>query len=715
MSRRMSIVHQTAQTDCAAACLAMICRYHGIFASLSSARERLDPGRDGVSARGLRDTSRDMGLECRAIRVEPADVAAGRERLPLPFVAHLKRQHYVVVERITRRGVRVIDPAVGRRTLSTGQFGQESSGLVLLFAATGQEPAMAADTSAERLVLLPLVRDFRGRLALAGLASLALVVLGLTVPWATAVVTDRLAAGGHPHPSWLILAAAFAGATGVLALLRSLLLAALQRGLATQLSASAVTAMFTRTYRFFDRRTVGDLVGRLVSVVAVRELLGTVLLGTVLDTLLTVGYLAVLLALSPALAVTALVVFTLTLVCVGVLACRSVTLRREELIVGAEADTMIVDALRGAATLRCAAAEEQLATDWLSKLGVRYQVAWHRARLSAGMDGLLATVRVGGPILFLIVAALDATSPGVAIGLSAVASALLAPLSTISTQVAIASELRPLVERLADVERCPAERVGGRDPGRLRGEIEFRDLGFRYDARSPFVFRGVNAHIPPGAKVGVLGASGCGKSTLASLLSGLHDPTEGAVLLDGYDLSELDLKAVRRQLGVVLQDTWLGGTTIRESLTSGRDGITEHDLYLAAHRAGVLDDINAMPLGFDTPLGDGGSGVSVGQRQRLALARALVARPALLILDEATSALDVTTEASVEQHLRDLRMTRIVIAHRLSTVADADLLLVLADGQLIEAGKPDELAARQGAYARMLAVSAGQERQSVAL
>ncbi|MDI5940280.1 ATP-binding cassette domain-containing protein, partial [Micromonospora sp. DH15] len=241
----------------------------------------------------------------------------------------------------------------------------------------------------------------------------------------------------------------------------------------------------------------------------------------------------------------------------------------------------------------------------------------------------------------------------------------------------------------------------GRPAPALIGLVTLTGVGFRYDRRSPWALRGVTAVFRPGEKVAVVGGSGSGKSTLVGLLTGLYAPTEGQIRFDGVDLTTLELASVRRQIGVVLQETYVGAGTLREALTLSRPDASDAAIARAIRLAALHDDVAALPMGLQTRLGDGGAGLSGGQRQRVALARALLAEPALLILDEATSALDTVTEAAVEAGLRALPMTRVVIAHRLSTVADADLVLVLDGGRLVECGPPGVLLAAGGAFARL--------------
>jgi ABC-type bacteriocin/lantibiotic exporter with double-glycine peptidase domain len=221
------------------------------------------------------------------------------------------------------------------------------------------------------------------------------------------------------------------------------------------------------------------------------------------------------------------------------------------------------------------------------------------------------------------------------------------------------------------------------------------------------VVRDVSVRIEPGQFVAIVGRSGAGKSTLASLLLGLYLPSSGRVLFDGADLAELDLHSVRNQLGVVPQEPAFFGSTLRANIALGDPAAPLEPVIEAARQAQLHEDVMAMPMGYDTPMVDRGASLSGGQRQRLALARALLRNPAVLLLDEATSHLDAITERRVQQALAAQRCTRIVIAHRLSTVLNADLILVMDDGQLVEAGRHEALLARGGVYAELVRAQMG--------
>jgi ABC-type bacteriocin/lantibiotic exporter with double-glycine peptidase domain len=214
----------------------------------------------------------------------------------------------------------------------------------------------------------------------------------------------------------------------------------------------------------------------------------------------------------------------------------------------------------------------------------------------------------------------------------------------------------------------------------------------------------VSIHIQPGQKVALVGKTGSGKSTLGKLLIGLITPTSGDILFDGIALQKLNYQEVRRQFGVVLQDVFIFSGSVRENISFNDPQMDMARIVSAAQAAAIHDDIQKMPMGYETLLSEGGSVFSGGQRQRLALARALANHPALLLLDEATSALDVTTERAVEQNLQRLSCTQLVIAHRLSTVRNADLILVLDQGRVVEQGTHQQLLRRRGFYAQLIKI-----------
>jgi ABC-type bacteriocin/lantibiotic exporter with double-glycine peptidase domain len=260
----------------------------------------------------------------------------------------------------------------------------------------------------------------------------------------------------------------------------------------------------------------------------------------------------------------------------------------------------------------------------------------------------------------------------------------------------------PMFEQIKPVlDEPPEVRTGSAQPGTLSGAIEAQGVSFRYADDGPLVLDDVSFKVRPGEFVAIVGASGCGKSTLLRLLIGFDRPVSGSVLYDGQDLAALDQAAVRRQCGVVLQNAQPFTGSILDCIR-GNETFTVEEAWQAAAMAGLADDITSMPMGMHTVISDGGGAISGGQRQRLMIAAALIRRPRVLFLDEATSALDNGTQRIVIESTRALRTTRIVIAHRLSTVMDADRVIVMAEGRVVQQGAPADLLADAGGLFREL-------------
>jgi ATP-binding cassette, subfamily B, bacterial len=355
--------------------------------------------------------------------------------------------------------------------------------------------------------------------------------------------------------------------------------------------------------------------------------------------------------------------------------------------------------------VKAAGAEDVVQARWERLHEQRLAALLRTSRTAALAEAVGGAVRVAGPLVVLLAAVALAGGGGAGhvVGLSALATAALVPLGALAGHLQAFHEIETVVEHLGDLAGAPAEQAPARPAAPpLRGELTARDLGFRHTHRSPWAVRHVDVAVPAGGKLGVVGPSGSGKSTLVKLLAGLYPATEGAVRFDGHDVRALDLRSVRRRLGVVLQDPFLLDGTIAENIALRRPEASRAEVVAAAELAAVHDDIAALPLGYETALTNGGGELSGGQCQRIALARALLDRPAVLILDEATSHLDSATEARIERNLDGLGLTRIVIAHRLSTVRDADQILVLEGGCVAEAGTHAELAERGGRYAAMI-------------
>jgi ATP-binding cassette subfamily B protein len=703
--RRLEHVQQLGAADCGAACLAMVLHYHGRPTPLDELVDAIGTEREGVSALGILRAARSHGLRGRGVKVEDLD---DLELVPRGAILHWEFNHFVVFDRRDRHGVHILDPAHGRRRIPLAEFDRSFTGVALLL-----EPSEAFEPSARRQ---PLLRRYLGQIldypalwSRALLMSVLVQLLALGLPLMTTVLVDRIIP--RRDLDLLLVLGAGVGMMVVFgfvsSLVRANLLVQLRTLLDAKLTVGFLDHLIDLPFAFFQRRSTGDLMLRLGSNAIVREILTSGAMSAVLDGTLVGLYLVMIFAVSPLMGAVVLALAGVQLVLYFATRKAQRELMSESLAAQAKTSGYEVEMLGGIETLKSMGAEYRAVERWSNLFVDSLNVALRRGRLDALVSSLLGAFATAAPLVILATGTklvLDGTlGLGGMLGLSALGAGFLGPLNALVGVSLKFQTLGSYLERIEDVMRSEPEQ----DPSavdrapKLSGRIRAEAITFGYSPSLPPAVCEVTVDVAPGQFVAVVGSSGAGKSTLAKLLVGLHTPQQGRVLYDGRDLAGLDLRSVREQLGVVTQRADLFGMSIRDNIALGQPEMTLDAVIDAAKRAAIHDAIEALPMGYETILADGGTSLSGGQRQRLALARALAGKPAIVLLDEATSNLDSVTEAAIQSTLAALECTRIVIAHRLSTVIDADLILVMDQGRVVATGTHAELLERSSAYRRL--------------
>jgi HlyB family type I secretion system ABC transporter len=693
--------------ECGAACLAMILSYYGRETRVAECRECIGAGRDGVSARTIVNTARSFGLRVKALSLEVASF----KDIPLPAIVHWDFNHFVVVETWKAKQVVIVDPALGRRHLSVDEFANSFTGVVLTF-----EPGngFAAGHGAPGLSwksYLSYVLSHRPGLLIQVLgASLFLQVFGLVLPIFTLLLVDDVL---PLHISSVMAILGLGLLMMVLAqLVTSYLRAVLLLSLQTHLDAHVVLNFFEHLlslpFRFFQQRASGDLLMRLSSFTTIRETLTTQTMSVVLDGSFVLVYLAILFARDALFGALVLGIGILQVLLLLGSARRVRRLTQRYLSALGKSQSYVVEALTGIALLKASGAEARAGDHWSNLFFAQLNISLERSHTSALVETAMTALRTFSPLVLLWVGTYGVLNGSLSLGtmlaINALAIAFLAPLSSLLSHGQQLQLVSAYMDRFSDVLEAEPEQ----DPrtvlraSRLTGRIELRDVSFRYEAHAPLALRGISCTIEPGQKVALVGRTGSGKSTLVKLLLGFYTPTEGQILYDGIPLQRLNYRTLRDQLGVVLQEPFLFRGSIRQNIAFNDPGLSFNEVEGAARLAAIHDEIRQMPMGYETEVAEGGDGLSGGQRQRVSVARALAHTPAILLLDEATSHLDVVTEEQVEKNIARLSCTRIVAAHRLSTIRNADLILMLDQGAIVEQGSHEDLLASGGYYAALV-------------
>lgn len=704
--KRIPVCFQTQVSDCGPACLVMVLGYHGIDVDLDAIRARCDSGRNGSSARTLLEVARGFGLKGRGVRAE----LDGLPHLAPGSVLFWNFNHFVVLEAATKDYVDVIDPAFGRRRLSRAAVAEAFTGVALEFEAPLSRPKAARSAAGtDRQSPWGQLRQFLPRgaeLRRLAAVSAGLMAFDLVLPLTTSYLVEQVLPGRSAGR----LALAATG-LGVLALLflamqvaRSILVTRRQAVIEKRLTWGVVDHLTSLPYDYFTVRSSGDLAMRVRTSSTLNQVLSLTAVSAVFDSLLILVYLVAIVFADPVLACLVILLIVLQVAIMVVTWRRQATMSQEVLERQTKAQSELMELLESITTLKSAGLAGAAAERWSHSLVREVGKRMSARRSLAISTSLSRTVQFSAPLVVLTVGAwrvLDGNSSlGAALGFMALTIALFIPLEGMFDAASQLAMIRPTLARLDDVLRAEPEPRGSlagtgvAEPGRITAEA----VSFRYAGAPAPTLAGIDLRISPGEFVVVVGRSGSGKSTLGMLLAGLHLPSAGTITVDGVDLAELDRPTYRTQIGYINQNAHLFGGSIRENIAFGAEGVDQADLIEAVRLARIHDEIEAMPMGYNTLVGPGGHGLSGGQRQRIVLARALARKPRLLVFDEATSALDPALEEEILRGLIGLGITVVVIAHRLTVLEQADQVVVMRGGRIVQAGSPAELKERGGEF-----------------
>lgn len=723
MRSKKYLVKQYDATDCAAACLASICLYYKKEITITKLRDILGTDIKGTTLKGLDDGAKKLGFDTRAIRV---DRDAFVSKYTLPAIAHLITKeglsHFVVIHKIRKDKVTIIDPAKGIRKENVDEFFKYFDGVLLLLIPS-QEFSVGKDKKESILskfikILLPQKALFIYSI----IASVILTVLGIASSFFNKILMDEILPYSLKN-QLLIFTIGFM-VVGLVQILISAIRQHMLLYLSQKINISLLLGYFKHVYKlpmkFFASRKVGDILTRFRDASTIQNILTSVTLSLIIDVILAIVSAIILYIMNSTLFIVVVILTIISAALIYIFKRPYKTINLQQMEAEASLNSHIIESLKGIETIKVNAAEEKN----LSKLEEEYvknlRIAFKEGVLS-NVQGSISSVisNIGNLVLMYIGASMvidNKITLGSLMAFTSLTGYFMGPIGRIiSLQLSI-QEASISLKRISEIYEVDREQTDETKVkiNKIDGDVELKNITFRYGSRVP-VLKNVSIKIPKGKKIALVGESGSGKTTISKLLLKYYIPEEGKINISGYDSEELDIYSLRRNIAYVPQSIELYSGTIKENVTLGVENYTYEEIKDACEAAGCNSFIEKLPGKYDTFLEEAGGGLSGGEKQRLALARAFIKKTNFLILDEATSNLDFISEAKVYNTLfvENRNMTMLIIAHRLSTIRNCDLIYVLDKGEVVEEGTHEELLNKKGYYYKLYISQVGEIDENI--
>ncbi|GKX68949.1 peptidase domain-containing ABC transporter [Inconstantimicrobium mannanitabidum] len=714
-SKKVPYIEQMQQTECGLCCTAMILRYYKHYETLSELRNRLEAGRDGLKLSQIRNYFKVKGFQTFAYKTS----VEGLAKVNLPAIVFFNNEHFVVLEKMTNSTAIVVDPAFGRRKMSQDELRENFTNIVLSVVPTEEfKPKKKQEKSWAGI--MENLKHKKLLFTKIALISVLTYLISISIPVVVQYLIDEVALKNNSG----MLMPYVAAILGIMALFAALTyirgdnVIKLQVFLDNCLMGGTFKKLLSLPYKYFEVRSNGDLLFRLNSLHILRDLLSEQVIKGIMDFGAIVFILCYMVSRSIPLTVVTLILFALNGLAIIYMRPFMMEANQYEIVENSKLQTVQVETVYSILGVKTTGVEDQIFNSWNERYKKSIERYKYKSKILNIYTSMISVTQTVSPFLILFIGVQQYFSSHISLG------TVIAYYSLSNTFFATGVSLfqtfnnfllaSSYLERIKDITDAKEEKSPENAKEiQLSGEIKLDNVSFAYTNTSPEVIKNVSLHIKKGQKVAIVGASGSGKSTLSKILLGLYEPTNGDIYYDDINFNELNKQNVRKQLGIVPQDISLFNKSIFENIKMNKDDITLEDVKKAAEIAQIAEEIEAMPMGYNTFVSDMGMNLSGGQRQRIALARAIINHPKLIILDEATSSLDTVNEVKVSNYFKNIGCTRIVIAHRLSTIIDSDVIYVMDKGQLVEAGTHKELMLRNGLYASLYKAKEEKEEKEV--
>lgn len=689
----MQVVLQTEASECGLASLAMVASHYGYRIDLASLRLRFSISLKGATLEQIMRHAAALNMAGRPLSLELDEL----KKLNTPCILHWNLNHFVVLKKVNRRFGRVItatilDPAVGERDISVNDISRHFTGVALELRPTANFVARDDRQTVSIRKLTGPISGLRRALAQIFALAIALEIFAIASPLFNQFVIDEVIVSGD-RDLLKVLALGFAlmaVTQTAISLARSWFLMRWSMDLSQQWTTSIFHHLIRLPATYFEKRHLGDVVSRFGSAGAIQNTLTSLFVESLLDGLLALFSLGMMLMYSLKLTALVLAAAILYIILRWAFYHPLRDASQERLVISARENSHFLETLRAITAIKLFGRETERSARWQNLKQDVINRDVKTQKLNIGFKVSNSAIFSGQGIVLMYIGADSVIQNTITVGMLMAFTSYSGTFSTrISSLIDLFVNLKMLslhTERLSDIVMEPPELDAfvESDLGRLRCDIKLKGIRYRYADGEPWVLNGVDLEIPAGQSLALTGPSGCGKTTLCKIILGLLSPTEGEVLIDNIPITHLGYRAYRQLVGTVMQDDVLLSGSLQDNISFFDTALDFSRVERCARQSAIHEEICAMPMGYQTLVGDLGSSLSGGQKQRILLARALYKGPKILALDEATSHLDVRNERKVSEALKDMHVTRVMVAHRQETIQSAERIVLLKDGKITE-------------------------------
>lgn len=702
MRRKVKSIKQLAQTECGICCAAMILKYYKSNESLKELQELCDVGRDGISIIELKKLFTERGFDSKIVKLNDISTL---DSLTNPFIAYWNNKHFVVVDKIINNKYYINDPAIGACILTKNEFEENFTNYILLMVPTVEyKPQKYRKYNPWKDITKSILKKKSLVITILSLLILTYLIT-LKVPNLIQEVVDSALLNNNIGYLWkfVLTFSSLALVYILLLTIRGIKFISLNVYLSEKLEIYTFKKLLKMPYKFFEVRSAGNLLFSTSAASVVKDIIANGMISGIIDIGVIFVLFGYMISKSYMLSFVVMLIFFINIINMIILQPKLKSVTNDELTEKSKSQSIQLEGLMSIMSIKMAAIEDDVFKNWELNYKSVINLFVKRMTLSNISNVIVGSIQLFAPVIILFIGInehyLGKISIGEIIAFQTIASTFFGlgtSIINLYNQLIMANEY---LERVSDIWYSNEEiRLGDNISKEIVGNVELSDITFGYSKNSTPVLENISLKINAGSKIAFVGSSGSGKSTLSKLIVDLYKPTNGVIKYDSINLNDYNKKNISKQIGIVEQDAMLFNKTIYENIIMSNDSITLDEVKNICEITCIAKEIEDMPMKYNTLISEMGMNLSGGQRQRILLARALINNPKILVLDEATSSLDNINEKKISNYLSKKGCTRIVIAHRLSTVVDADKIYVLSKGKIVEEGIHSTLINQKGIY-----------------